>query len=310
MMSRITDFIQEQISEGIYPGASLALFQKGNWQEYYLGTIDGIRPVKESLVYDLASVSKVIGVGTLCIKLFKSGALDLDKSVKTYYPAFGNATTTVRQLLTHTSGLNPFIPNRNQLSALQLKEAILHLTLEDERNFRYSDVNFLILGFMLEEMFGKSLDSLFQENIFTPLLMSQTSFGPILGAVPTVKGQNDGQVHDPKAKVLKEHTGSAGLFSNLDDLKIFLEYYMLTGVSKDLFQDYSHSQASRSLAWRLKQDWLDHTGYTGPFIMFNEKKEAVIFLTNRTFEKDQRQQWIKDRDQLMQVIQDEMAKNL
>lgn len=67
MMSKVTDFIQKQISEGLYPGASLALFQQGKWQEYYLGTTNGKEPVRANLAYDLASVSKVVGVGTLCI---------------------------------------------------------------------------------------------------------------------------------------------------------------------------------------------------------------------------------------------------
>lgn len=310
MITVISQLIKEQITSGVYHGASLALYQDGQWQDYYFGTIDGKEPIQKGLVYDLASVSKVVGVGTLCIDLYKSGALDLDRSVQSYYPAFGNSETTVRQLLTHTSGLNPYIPNRNQLDAFQLKSAMLELSLEDNRNFRYSDVNFIILGFMLEEMFGKTLNQIFSEKIFQPLGMSQTSFGPRKEAVPTLKNHRDGIVHDPKAQVLKEDTGSAGLFSTLEDLQLFMDFYLNWEMSKELFRDYSHNNASRSLAWRLKDGWLDHTGYTGPFIMFNENKEAVIFMTNRTFEKDERDQWIKDRDRLMDCIQVEMAKNL
>lgn len=309
MMSRITDFIQEQISAGIYPGASLALFQQGKWQEYYLGTINGQEPVRAGLTYDLASVSKVVGVGTLCIFLVNSGALDLDKSLQFYYPAFKRPEVTVRQLLTHTSGLDPFIPNRNQLGAEELKEAMNHLQVKADKSFHYTDVNFLLLGFMLEEMLDDSLDQLFAQEIFNPFGMTQTHFGPHPGAVPTVKGITDGQVHDPKARVLGYHAGSAGLFSTVKDLEIFLEHHMQDAFAKNLFENYSQQKKERSLAWRMNQGFLDHTGYTGTFIMFNQDQEAVIFLTNRTFEKDEREAWIKDRDQLMDIIIEELAEN-
>ena len=62
----------------------------------------------------------------------------------------------------------------------------------------------------------------------------------------------------------------------------------------------------RSLAWNLEGDWLDHTGYTGTFIMWNRnKQEAVIFLSNRTYERDERAQWILDRNQVMDLIRQE-----
>ena len=62
----------------------------------------------------------------------------------------------------------------------------------------------------------------------------------------------------------------------------------------------------RSLAWNLEGDWLDHTGYTGTFIMWNrQKQEAAIFLSNRTYEKDERAQWIVDRNQVMDLIRKE-----
>lgn len=309
MMSRITDFIQEQISAGIYPGASLALFQQGKWQEYYLGTIDGQEPVRAGLIYDLASVSKVVGVGTLCIFLVNSGALELDKPLQFYYHAFKRPEVTVRQLLTHTSGLDPFIPNRNQLGAEELKEAMNHLQVKADKSFHYTDVNFLLLGFMLEEMLGDSLDQLFEKQIFQPFGMTETHFGPQPGAVPTVKAVTDGQVHDPKARVLGHHAGSAGLFSTVKDLEIFLEHHMKDSFAKNLFENYSQQEKERSLAWRINKGYLDHTGYTGTFIMFNQDQEAVIFLTNRTFEKDEREAWIKDRDQLMEVIMEEIVAN-
>ncbi|MGT2686971.1 serine hydrolase domain-containing protein [Streptococcus porcinus] len=309
MMSKVTDFIQKQISKGLYPGASLALFQHGKWQEYYLGTIDGTEPVRANLAYDLASVSKVVGVGTLSIFLVNSGALELDRPLQFYYPDFSSNEVTVRQLLTHTSGLDPYIPNRNHLDVAQLREALNHLKVTSDKTFRYTDVNFLLLGFMLEKLLDKPLDQLFFNYIFKPFGMSETSFGPRVGAVPTVKGINDGIVHDPKAKVLGKHAGSAGLFSTLKDMEIFLEHYIQDDFSARLFQNYSNQKKERSLAWRLDKGYLDHTGYTGTFIMYNQNQEAAIFLTNRTYDKDERAKWIKERDALMAVIRQAFEEN-
>ena len=203
-LEKIISKIQEQLKDGIYPGASLALYQAGWWQEFYFGLADPQegKPTQAGLVYDLASVSKVVGVGTLAAFLYEQGKLELDLPLQHYYPAFHREDVTLRQLLTHTSGLDPFIPNRDQLTAPELKEALNHLTVLEDKTFRYTDVNFLLLGFMLEEIYGQSLDQIFQSQIFQPWGLTETGFGPVPGAVLTVRGVQDGQVHDPKARVL------------------------------------------------------------------------------------------------------------
>ncbi len=307
-MEKILEKINHQIAENLYHGASVAVLNDGHWQEYYIGTIDGERLVKPNLVYDLASVSKVVGVATIAAFLVYQGKLDIDESVSCYYPDFQTNDVTVRQLLTHTSGIDPFIPNRDQLDAAELKAAINQIKVTDQKKFLYTDLNFLLLGFMLEEMTGLVLDQLFEKDIFKPWQMTQTGFGPNNQAVPTVKGISDGLVHDPKAKVLKEHAGSAGLFSTVKDLETFLEHYLQDDFAKNLWENLSPSGSkSRALGWNLDGHWIDHTGYTGPFIMANRRtQQAVIFLTNRTYEKDHRAEWIARRKELMAVIIDEL----
>ena len=308
----IIEKITEQIQEGIYPGASLALYRNGQWSEYYLGVADPEKggPVEADLVYDLASVSKVVGVATICAFLHVKGELPLDRPFKELYPRFAHSKTTIRDLLTHTSGLDPFIPNRDQLDARQLKEALENLQLKEDKSFHYTDVNFLLLGFWLEEAFGQSLDDMFEELIFEPWKMTETRFGPVKKAVPTVRGVASGCVHDPKARVLGCHAGSAGLFSTVSDLEIFLEHYLRDDFARDLSQNFAGEEGkTRSLGWNLEGDWLDHTGYTGTFLMYNRKRqEAVIFLSNRTYEKDERAQWILDRNGLMDLIKQEFEK--
>ena len=308
MKQEIIQKIEQQIEAGIYPGASFAYYRDGEWSDCYLGEADPEigEQTCQGLVYDLASVSKVVGVGTVLTFLWHQGELDIEKSVTEFLPDSDYLDITIRQLLTHSTDLDPFIINRDQLNAEELKEAMFHLNRREKRAFLYSDVHFLLLGFLLENYFEKNLDQILQEQVFVPWKMKETQFGPVSSAVPTVRGQKAGVVHDPKARLLGKHAGSAGLFSTVKDLKIFLGHYLQDDFATDLSQNFSDlSDKERSLAWNLEGDWLDHTGYTGTFIMWNRKKqEAAIFLSNRTYEKDERAQWIIDRNQVMDLIRE------
>ena len=308
MRELVIQKIEQQIEAGIYPGASFAYYRDGEWSEWYLGEADPEigEQTCQGLVYDLASVSKVVGVGTVLTFLWKEGKIELDQPITAYLPEADYPDIAIRQLLTHATDLDPYIPNRDQLNAEELKEAMFHLNRRVKRAFLYSDVHFLLLGFLLERYFDKDLDQILQEQVLDPWKMKETRFGPVTCAVPTVRGQKAGVVHDPKARLLGRHAGSAGLFSTVKDLKIFLEHYLQDDFAAGLSQNFSDlSDKERSLAWNLEGDWLDHTGYTGTFIMWNRKKqEAAIFLSNRTYEKDERAQWILDRNQVMDLIRE------
>ena len=307
--TKILRKIGDQIEAGVYPGASFAYFKDGEWRESYLGLSDPEKGLKTEtgLVYDLASVSKVVGVGTVFTCLWQQGKLDIDRPVTDFFPECDYADITIRQLLTHATDLDPFIPNRDQLSAEELREAMFHLNRRSQPAFLYSDVHFLLLGFLLEKIFDQDLDQIIEEQVLEPWGMKETMFGPVEIAVPTVRGVEAGSIHDPKARLLGKHAGSAGLFSTVQDLQIFLEHYLKDDFAENLSRNFSPLEdKERSLAWNLEGDWLDHTGYTGTFIMWNrEKQEAAIFLSNRTYEKDERAQWIVDRNQVMEMIRRE-----
>ena len=275
--TKIIKKIEEQIEAGIYPGASFAYFKDNQWTEFYLGQSDpehGLQ-TEAGLVYDLASVSKVVGVGTVFTFLWENGQLDIDKPVTDFLPESDYPDITIRQLLTHATNLDPFIPNRDRLTASELKGAMFHLNRRSQPAFLYSDVHFLLLGFILERIFDQDLDVILQEQVFKPWGMTETKFGPVELAVK--------------------------------DLQTFLKHYLEDDFVRDLCQNFSPlGDKERSLAWNLEGDWLDHTGYTGTFIMWNrQKQEAVIFLSNRTYEKDERAQWIIDRNQVMDLIRKE-----
>ena len=307
--TKILRKIGDQIEAGVYPGASFTYFKDGEWRESYLGLSDPEKGLKteSGLVYDLASVSKVVGVGTVFTFLWQQGKLDIDQPVTDFFPECDYADITIRQLLTHATDLDPFILNRDQLGSEELREAMFHLNRRSQPAFLYSDVHFLLLGFLLEKIFEQDLDLIIEEQVLTPWGMKETMFGPVELAVPTVRGVEAGSIHDPKARLLGKHAGSAGLFSTVQDLQIFLEHYFKDDFAKNLSRNFSPlDDKERSLAWNLEGAWLDHTGYTGTFIMWNRKKqEAAIFLSNRTYEKDERAQWIVDRNQVMEMIRRE-----
>ena len=307
--TKILRKIEEQIEAGVYPGASFAYFKDGEWRESYLGLSDPERGLQteSGLVYDLASVSKVVGVGTVFTFLWQQGKLDIDRPVTVFLAECDYPDITIRQLLTHATDLDPFIPNRDQLGSEALIEAMFHLNRRSQPTFLYSDVHFLLLGFLLEKIFEQDLNQIIEEQVLEPWGMKETMFGPVEIAVPTVRGVAAGSIHDPKARLLGKHAGSAGLFSTVKDLQIFLEHYLKDDFAENLSRNYSPlDDKERSLAWNLEGAWLDHTGYTGTFIMWNrEKQEAAIFLSNRTYEKDERAQWIVDRNQVMDMIRRE-----
>ena len=174
---------------------------------------------------------------------------------------------------------------------------------------------------------------IFQEQVLEPLGMMNSLFLPFPSKkiVPTEQLPSGevlrGQTHDPKARVLAEHAGNAGLFIDLNDSITFVQMYLNKGKISNgrfleeetidsLLQDQTPERNGyRSLGWDLKKDVGDghailfHTGYTGTFVLINiPAQRAAIFLSNRTYYKDERAQWIKDRDVLIEIMKKELIR--
>ena len=316
------ELVKVYVASGIFPGASFAIINGQDIEKHVFG-YERLKPepvlLQADMTYDLASVSKVVGTGTLMINLILSGKVGLDELLTDYYPDFkgsGSTTLTIRQLLTHTSGIDPFIENRHNLAYDELRAALNQVTVTSDNTFHYTDVNFILLGFMLEAIYGQDLADILQDRVFKPFNMHHTSFVAPDKTVATAWDLPKGLVHDPKAQVLGRHTGSAGLFSDLDDLIAFSQAYFANPAYLTLMQDYAKANKARSLAWDLVGletsaetsknqvgQWLLHTGYTGTFILLNLKtQQAVIFLSNRVHLRDERKQWIADRNVLIQAF--------
>jgi CubicO group peptidase (beta-lactamase class C family) len=320
-LASIDRIVARGIKAGGYPGASVvvgrkgyAVFQKGFGK---LGwTISSPRVSADKSIYDLASLTKVVGTTTAAMVLFDQGRLDLDAPVSTYLPAFSGGwkdSVTVRQLLTHRSGL----PAGRDLwriarTADEARAAVLATNLECRPGqcYIYSDLGADVLGFVVEAIAGESLDNFLHDKVFEPLGMTDTFFRPADSLTYRIAPTEiapprgyplQGQVHDENAYALGGVAGHAGLFSTAADLSIFAQMMLnggeyngvriLSDTTVALFT--RRAAGTRALGWDTADGdggsgrFLDshaygHTGYTGTSIWIDpERQMFVLLLTNR-----------------------------
>lgn len=327
MYDNTRKLIRRFTEDGTLPGASYAFINQQETRQYREGLaalIPHKEPIIENQQYDVASLTKVMLTTTVILQLLENRVLALDASVQTYLPDFSAGQVTLRHLLTHTSGLNGFIPNRNALSASELKAALLRVPVEDSFGIeaKYTDTNMILLGYIIEVIEKETLSAVFEKRVIQPLNLRYSTFHPadLAQCAPTEKqpdrGVIRGVVHDPKALVLGDHCGSAGLFSTLNDVSRFsqmlLQKGQLDGIRilqestvDQLSQDWTpNGKLERSLGWdlkvRKKDCYLFHTGFTGTFILLDIKKQtAFVFLSNRVHPTSDTPVYLKKRDQLI-----------
>lgn len=330
MYKKTKQKIKELMDDGIFPGASFSFMTQYETEDHTWGMAQMVpteEPLLPSMLFDVASLTKVICTTTVVLQLMESEVIDIDKPFQTYYTTFEDEKITIRHLLTHTSDIQSYIENRDALTKDELREAYNHVRSGKElgKKVAYTDTGTILLGFMLEALLAKDVIEIFKERVLAPLEMTETKFLPEdpTKIVPTenhpVRGLIRGQTHDPKAFVLAEHAGNAGLFTNLTDLKKFISMYLNNGQFQgnkvlerhtlySLLLDQTPDKCGRrSLGWDLKKDLagnelLFHTGYTGTFVLIDLKeKEGFAFLSNRVHPVDNRKEYIEKRDELIDI---------
>lgn len=233
------------VADGAAPGAALGISLRG--RHYFhgtgrLGLDDATRP-DSSTIYDLASLTKVIGLTTATMLAVDEGRLSLDSSVAHYVPAFGlgdslRRTVTLRHLLTHSSGLPAwraiYKEANGRIDGLALADSTPLDTLPGTR-FLYSDLGAMVLTQAVEAAYGMRLDSLLASRVFTPVGMGDTRYLPPASWLPRIAPtENDpwrgrmirGEVHDENAARLGGVSGHAGLFSSARDLVQFGDWLL------------------------------------------------------------------------------------
>jgi len=188
-LATIDRVIERGMSAGGYPGAAVVVGRKGAavWEKGFgrLGwTSDAGSVVPERTIYDLASLTKVIGTTTAMMILFDEGKIRLDDPVVKYIPEFnggGKEAVTIRLLLEHRSGL----PAGRDIWRIahtpeEARAAVISTNLfaTPGQYYEYSDLGADMLGFVIEAVTGEKLDQFLDERVFTPLGMSDTHFRP------------------------------------------------------------------------------------------------------------------------------------
>lgn len=320
-LEAIDRVVRRGISEGGYPGAAVvvgrqgaAVFEKG------YGTLDwrdGARHVDPAeTIYDLASLTKVVGTTAAIMVLVDEGKVELDAPVKRYVPGFSGGTkdqVTVRHLLTHRSGL---AAGRNLWtlgSPARARQAVIDSKVYCQPGacYEYSDLGAIMLGFVAEAAAGEPLDRFLERRVFGPLGMHDTFFRPAdslrrriapTEVAPPRGYPVRGEVHDENAYALGGVAGHAGLFSTAADLAIFAQT-LLNGGTYDGTRVFAEetvrlftskaSSGSRALGWEmagsgagagsyLSNSAFGHTGYTGTSLWIDPQREMfVLLLTNR-----------------------------
>lgn len=311
--------VEMAVADGIIPGAVLLVGHNGKVVHRKAFGMRSLEPVREPMtvdtVFDLASLTKCIATTTSVMKLFADGRIRLGDSVATYLPEFaqnGKKDITVRDLLTHYSGLRPDLdlqaPWKGRDTAFEM---VMH---EKPANppgsrFVYSDINFETLGFIVEKLSGVSLADYANRNIFGPLGMKETRFLPpkewVSRIAPTEYDEQGemlrGVVHDPTARRMGGVAGHAGLFSTADDLARFAEDVLsgFTVLSRTAVEKMSTPQqpvnaaSLRGLGWDIDSPFsanrgellpvgsFGHTGFTGTSLWIDPVTDSyIILLTN------------------------------
>ncbi len=324
LIATLDKVVKTALEEAVAPGVAIAVGRNGHiaYMKGY-GTIDWNRPgspaVDTNTLYDLASLTKVIATTTVAMILEEGGQLDLGRTIGSYLPEFNTtekSQITVRQLLTHSSGLeagaNIYRTARGREQYLQ-QISTRPLEYTPGTNMIYSDWNMIVLQLVMERITGKTLDVLATEKIFKPLGMTDTQFQPSISLrsriAPTQVDDGRGgllwgTVHDENAWAIGGVAGHAGLFSTARDLALFSMMILNGGEGSNgnriakpatiaRWTSRQGRESTRTLGWdspdggssagQFFSPWsFGHTGFTGTSIWIDPEKDLfVVVLTNR-----------------------------
>lgn len=317
--------VQKAVSDSVFPGASLAVLYKGEvvfHKAFGRMTYEAqSSPADTTTMYDLASLTKAVVTTSIAMQLIERDSLSLQAPVSRYLPDFpknGKTTVTIEQLMRHTSGLraHTFFAKKCT-SPEELFRAIDADTLltPPGTTTLYSDLNFMLLGRIIEKITDNNLETNFHKRFAMPLGMKSTMFNPpqsiIWKIAPVEKDRlwtlnvQRPLVNDQNAALLGGIAGHAGLFSTTGDLLEMIKMIMQNGTlnHRNYFRPatlkkfLTRTEYPRALGWDLRSadghssagDYFSnasygHLGYTGTSIWVDPDRElAVILLSNRVY---------------------------
>jgi uncharacterized protein YbbC (DUF1343 family)/CubicO group peptidase (beta-lactamase class C family) len=312
----LDSIVCDAIADGQTPGAVVLVWHNG--QVIYRKAFGhrSLEPRREAMtvdtIFDLASLTKVVATTTAVMQLVERGKVRLNDPVAKYIPEFaqnGKDDITVRELLTHFSALPEDLDLSQQW---QGRDAALRMAYESKPTFApgsrflYSDINFIVLGALVERVSDASLDKYCAQHIFTPLRMTHTRFLPpaawLRKIAPTQYDENNkmlrGVVHDPTARRMGGVAGHAGLFSTVDDLSKFAQALLngspvlssLTVEKMTMPEQPPTAQVLHGFGWDIDTPFssprgallpvgsFGHTGFTGTSLWIDPTTRTYIII--------------------------------
>ena len=305
----------EGVRKDRFPGAVLVVGHQGRTLHRKAYGFRSLAPSREAMtvdtIFDAASLTKVVATVPALMKLFEAGRIRLNDRVTEYLPEFqgGASDVTLRNLMTHFSGLRPDLELETAWSGY---ETGIRMALAEKSEvppgtlFSYSDINFILLGEIVRRIAGNSLAQFARDEILTPLAMRESAFLPPAAwharIAPTEEVQGQilrGVVHDPTARRMGGIAGHAGLFTTADDLARFAA--MMLGGGTGLFspltvekfttpQSPPDQPVLRGLGWDIDSPLsgnrgelfpigsYGHSGFTGTSLWIDPASATFVIL--------------------------------
>ena len=314
--------LQRAMVDSAFPGAYAAIGDaQGVIADFGVGQLDTHDPKRPdaNTIWDLASLTKVIGTTSAMLQLVGDGRVALDSPVVRYLPQWSPPSAqgiTVRMLMTHSAGLPAWRPFYKEAASAEEAEQQLFATGPDTlpgTRFLYSDLGFILLGKLVERVTGEPLARYDSAHVFAPLNMTTTRYLPPAMWLPKIAPTEQdpwrnrklrGEVHDENASIMGGVSGHAGLFSTGHDLSRFARMYLQHGeldgtrvfqastlAAFVAVQDSTISR--RALGWEtptgsnsaghlMSAQSFGHTGFTGTSLWMDPTRGIfVLLLTNR-----------------------------
>jgi len=311
--------VNQAIREDKIPGAVVVIGHGGHIVYRKAYGYRALVPVKQRMtadtIFDIASLTKIVATTSAMMKLVEQGKVHIDDPVTTYLPGFqgGSSKITVRDLMTHFSGLRPDLDLEPPWSGYDtgIRRALLDKPANPpETRFVYSDINFVLVGEIVHRVSGLPEDQYVKKILFDPLGMNDTSYLPSAALKPRIAPTEAdksghilrGVVDDPTARFMGGVAGHAGVFSTADDLAKFCQMILDGGdglFSSSTIREFTTPQTPhdqpilRGLGWDIDSPYsrprgelfpvgsFGHTGFTGTSFWLDPASNTyVILLTN------------------------------
>lgn len=315
----VEDFVQERYASAATCVVGYKGIQYGPAAFGSTAFFPGAAPVTNDTIFDIASLTKVVGTTTVALMLLEQGIFHLDTELGELVSDIpkDKARITILHILNHTSGLaaaTPLYLNVKEPQDIFRQILASPLNYEPGTQVVYSCVGYILLGHIIETLTNTRLDDLVNKRLLTVLGMKDTYYNPPAEIHPRVAYTEwcprsrrflRGIVHDENAQALQGVSGNAGLFSTAGDLAKFARMMLNDGRGPGgtvfseatpglLKRSYTEGlNERRTLGWMLhskdssggnllSESAIGHTGFTGTSLWIDRDKELfVVLLTNR-----------------------------